>query len=731
MKHTTLDTKLTMESRQESKQSDKILYFERDLVGTPTSSRSCSLFDVCNCCGKQNCETLEYFNKTIKKLESDTRLAAEIGQGLLHKHETFVAESNQQTAKLNKQLEEYHIRIHDLEQSLEQVENQKDELLQEKNKLCWEHQKRQKMLDETVSDLEITNEKCQQLTAELESKNSELEKLRVFKFMVRQSELREETLTSKLEDTYQELAICRKNELLLESKIKKLRTKYESLYNAYEQLTRETNNNVSNPGSMTHHPTFMANNNSNSHQTAVKPTHAKYHKPRLPPKNDDEFVDYIKEISSTNTKLKSDILSYKEQLSEAREEIVSLNQKIQDNTPPDTIYRNNNNNNNNTTTLEREIMNNKRKKRAASVKSKDKVQNVPIRSKTTIIPPLPTVSSSMPTTSMATTGNAASSHGNAIVHHHYHYYVKNNNNEESSTSSCADFDCYDETIITTEKRNKPMMTKEPKNLVLSPSTSLSTTRNAPDEAKLRFPFAILQDQVSQIVNRLRGSDIRVLNRKLKRAFDIVELSSMSNSVIENILMDIDTLDNRFLWMKEEVEEELTAFFPFLEVLKNTLKELGSAKITVNDLQMAYVQKIEENEIRVEEEIMKKRQQKRKQSANNKEVSPMAWLTNIFYKSSSSTSNSSTSHLVSPVLDDDETLVRSHKDDPLLSRSNRRVVTYRYKTASPGVPIVRSKRSSHRLDEGAMRSMMIPTENVNNTNRDVPTVNLSSSWLGGK
>lgn len=47
----------------------------------------------------------------------------------------------------------------------------------------------------------------------------------------------------------------------------------ESLYNAYEQLTRETNNNVSNPGSMTHHPTFMANNNSNSHQTAVKASH--------------------------------------------------------------------------------------------------------------------------------------------------------------------------------------------------------------------------------------------------------------------------------------------------------------------------------------------------------------------------------------------------------------------------------------------------------------------------
>lgn len=34
---------------------------------------------------------------------------------------------------------------------------------------------------------------------------------------------------NKLEDTHQELAICRKNELLLESKIKKLKMKYGKL----------------------------------------------------------------------------------------------------------------------------------------------------------------------------------------------------------------------------------------------------------------------------------------------------------------------------------------------------------------------------------------------------------------------------------------------------------------------------------------------------------------------
>ncbi|KAI9277589.1 hypothetical protein BY458DRAFT_567113 [Sporodiniella umbellata] len=180
--------------------------FEREFIGTPGSSRSHHVYDTCACCEKRDCEALEEYNKTIKKLEGDTRLAAEIGQSLLIKHEDYVTESSQRTAKLTQQLEECNQKIRALEQSLDQAETSKEELMAEKKQ--W------------------LRERCQQLTGELQSKNNELEKLRVFKFMVRQSEAREETLSTKLEDTYQELAICRKNELLLESKIKKLKMKY-------------------------------------------------------------------------------------------------------------------------------------------------------------------------------------------------------------------------------------------------------------------------------------------------------------------------------------------------------------------------------------------------------------------------------------------------------------------------------------------------------------------------
>jgi hypothetical protein len=55
-----------------------------------------------------------------------------------------------------------------------------------------------KTLDETTSDLEICNNRCLQLGTELKAKNNEIEKLRVFKFMARQADVREETLRAKV-----------------------------------------------------------------------------------------------------------------------------------------------------------------------------------------------------------------------------------------------------------------------------------------------------------------------------------------------------------------------------------------------------------------------------------------------------------------------------------------------------------------------------------------------------
>jgi hypothetical protein len=53
-------------------------------TGTASSFSSSILLDMCRCCGRADCENLEYYTRTIKKLESDTRLAA--GKVYINKH---------------------------------------------------------------------------------------------------------------------------------------------------------------------------------------------------------------------------------------------------------------------------------------------------------------------------------------------------------------------------------------------------------------------------------------------------------------------------------------------------------------------------------------------------------------------------------------------------------------------------------------------------------------------
>ncbi|KAJ3086196.1 hypothetical protein HK102_013423, partial [Quaeritorhiza haematococci] len=48
-----------------------------------------------------------------------------------------------------------------------------------------------------------------------------------------------------------------------------------------------------------------------------------------------------------------------------------------------------------------------------------------------------------------------------------------------------------------------------------------------------------------INNRLQSTDTRSLNRRLRRAFDINELTALSNELIENVMVDVESLGERF------------------------------------------------------------------------------------------------------------------------------------------------------------------------------------------
>lgn len=167
------------------------------------------------------------------------------------------------------------------------------------------------------------------------------------------------------------------------------------------------------------------------------------------------------------------------------------------------------------------------------------------------------------------------------------------------------------------------------------------------------PYQLLHTLSTDLHERLTRSDPRELNRRLKRTFDIQALSQMSNSVIENVLTDIGTLGERFRWLEahsatdptqalyehpsktsplsgelstesdmdedddsdDESEFSLdeeqdpqwsfkaTEFFPFTHTVQELLSENGKLRMTVNELQLSIVQKVEQDRIKAEKDFL--------------------------------------------------------------------------------------------------------------------------------
>lgn len=174
-------------------------------------------------------------------------------------------------------------------------------------------------------------------------------------------------------------------------------------------------------------------------------------------------------------------------------------------------------------------------------------------------------------------------------------------------------------------------------------TSLSTSTTSSEvvlEEDTENPYHVLQTNAAQTLERLRATDIRALNRRLRKAFDIFELGTMSNSIIENVLTEVEALRSRFMWMEDEgcnaeswkQDVTLNDFFALVGVIQDMLTEIGQLRMTMNDLQSEYVKKVEENDARVEEEILRSREQKRASRSNsNTTFSAFAWFTNVFAK----------------------------------------------------------------------------------------------------
>ncbi|KAI9301497.1 hypothetical protein BJ944DRAFT_271426 [Cunninghamella echinulata] len=654
--------------------------------------------EACPCCHQLHCSSWKKILKSITKLENETRLAAEIGQSLLQKNDIYLLEKNQ----LKEQLQQCQNKNDDLHLSLDETESYVQKLLQEKDKWMWQYEKSQKLLIETETDLESVNQKCNLLLNDLDLANTELEKLKHYELMTHQSDRREDTLQSKLEDLKQELTVSRKNELTTEVKYKKLMARYESLSCSYQDLcgrlpsTKNTNLVPTKPLS-----------------TITPPTAAD-----IQQASTDELVVFIKELVSSNNGLKSELLDTQNRLDEI------LNSSSNNNSGTNSPSPNQNTNGSITSPSsskfisktkspstsskqqspssssssikknEKPIIKPRRhrstnavlKSSSSSLRSKSREKgHKTSRSMTTPPPPLPSPS---PQATISTP---------PVIHHHYHYYVNNQQNKKNDQQQDNDQQpsinkvvCQENHFTPTTSMPIPILSKTSSStsLSLSPhrepslpipsslsnvlsyhslpnplqedfiskclmmdqqhldtlqSTTISSsysstssssishspsslpktkvtkstmeTKNNNQEGEEKTPYTSLLTQTQHILQRLSSTDIRSLNRKLERTFDMNELTTMSNAILQNIQADIETMDARFLWLSSSSSSysssdhhlsmpfKVNEFFSIVQLIQDLLKEQCNLFITLNHLQAAYVNKIQENDQKLENELL--------------------------------------------------------------------------------------------------------------------------------
>ncbi|KAL4945940.1 hypothetical protein BDV06DRAFT_174379 [Aspergillus oleicola] len=131
-------------------------------VHIPTHS-STSRADLHCCCGREECAFLQHNHDALEGLEKDLETAARLGQALLHRHESYMAEAEEDRRRLVANIET-------LEREKRQVEAENARIVEENHNLLDELEG----LNKAVAD---SDAHAKSLTAALEGSEAELRNL--------------------------------------------------------------------------------------------------------------------------------------------------------------------------------------------------------------------------------------------------------------------------------------------------------------------------------------------------------------------------------------------------------------------------------------------------------------------------------------------------------------------------------------------------------------------------
>ncbi|KAJ5807560.1 hypothetical protein N7447_011016 [Penicillium robsamsonii] len=142
------------------------------------------------CCGRNDCALLEHNNVALEGLEKDLETAARLGQALLHRHESYMAEAEEDRHRLVNSID-------DLEREKQQVQAENTRIIEE-NRILLEQ------LDSLNQAVAESDNHVKSLTRTLENKEFELRRLTAAATRAAELEVQlalMETEQSKLQDS--------------------------------------------------------------------------------------------------------------------------------------------------------------------------------------------------------------------------------------------------------------------------------------------------------------------------------------------------------------------------------------------------------------------------------------------------------------------------------------------------------------------------------------------------
>ncbi|KAH8548862.1 hypothetical protein BGW37DRAFT_559711 [Umbelopsis sp. PMI_123] len=596
--------------------------------------------DISCCCGKGECQNQKRYEQNLQKAESDARLAAEIGQTLLQKHEHYALDAQTIQAELERKLKFISDEKKALERMNHEAKVENEQAKDDRARAIAERDRSRKMVEAVQKDLEIVSIRCKNLEDENQAKKTEIAEIKALQVIVAQSHSMEQTMQSKVDDLLQELSSAQKNEAAVESKYRKLKSRYEALHASYHMTKRQMKE-LESSSEDYKALAWLKESNNKLRQDLLHISNGSPNKET----QSTQLISLIQELATANNKLKGEILNQQETIAslsirvqeaengaknDEDEEHIHHNAELGDVFAISTSKRN--------PGISTDLSSQLSGSWSSSILATSPPQHsVKIPEDITNHVPQPiSLLSKLEEAQKSSLSQSLPGKPNVF--------------KQPESMLNIDISGGDAVVKPQRSTSTPMKTKvgsplSHTNVFMTPSPPQSPSLGGQE---LRHPYKLLYDLATHLHKRLSGTEIRILNRRLHRAFDMLKLTDLSNSIIDNVNQDIQALDSRFSWVQQGVKNQeqpwaqetiaLGSFFVIVKLVQDLLSEIGNLRTTLNSLQVEYVNKVNENQSFVEKALEEQSEISKLEKSDSKQADntgTLAWLSSMIYRTSGS------------------------------------------------------------------------------------------------